>query len=79
MSPALKQAEEIVDSLSVQERMRLLQSIAPRLSEGVESEPAAKPDVGDSAWQAFREVGRRIAKLPTDGISATQMVSDMRR
>jgi hypothetical protein len=33
----------------------------------------------DIMRQAFREVGWRIAALPTHGMSATQALSDMRR
>jgi hypothetical protein len=58
MSSALKQAEEIVDILSPQERMRLLQYFAPKLSETAESKPALK------------SIDNELAKLAA-GLAAT--------
>jgi hypothetical protein len=77
MSTALKQAEMLIDILNPDERVRLLKYLAPRLEE-----PSAAPEKAtdaDAAWEAFREIGRRIEKLPTHGMSATDTVSDMRR
>jgi hypothetical protein len=78
MSSALKQAEAIVDQLEPRERVQLLQYIAPRRTESLNEAAINTPDP-DVAWKAFRAVGRRIAELPTNGQSATQAVSDMRR
>jgi hypothetical protein len=78
MSSTLKQAEALVDLLEPEERVLLIQYIAPKLIQGTEKQTAGK-DSDDAAWQAYRKIGREIAAIPRNVASATQLVSDMRR
>jgi len=73
MSSELKQAEAIVDLLQPEEKEQL-----KRYIDLSSQERTVKSD-GDAAWRAYREVGRQIAEIPRNGISSTQLVSDMRR
>jgi hypothetical protein len=94
MSSALKQAEEIVDILNPQERLDLLQYLAPKLvmpsvkdrsmAEGLlgmrDSRGRMEPAINDSAanWARLKELGHEMDGQREAGNTLGQILTEMR-
>jgi hypothetical protein len=78
MSNRLKEIETQVDQLDAEDRIRLLQYLAPRIQAA--PSPSNANDDRDQAWRQFRAVGARLAATSgPSSASITQAISEMRR
>jgi hypothetical protein len=75
----LQMIESLVDQLGVDDQVRLMQYLAPRIA-GAIPQPSESALPAAEAWRRFREVGEKLAATSVTGAdSLTQAVSEMRR
>jgi hypothetical protein len=75
----LQTVEGLVDQLNVDDQVRLLQYLAPRIA-GAVLRRTESAGASDEAWRRFRRIGEKLASTSTPGAnSLTQALSDMRR
>ncbi len=78
MATTLKQVEALVDELAMDDQVRLMKHLAPRIKSGIEK-GSSVPDKADGAWAHYKRVADQVATLPSVPKTTAEIMNDIRR
>jgi len=76
----LEAIQASIEQLGLEDRVRLLQFLAPKIADAISARPPVPSADAAQAWRHFNELGNRLAATSVPGApSLTEAVSQMRR